>query len=69
MSMNEAAAQGNTETASFLSGTAGILTFVALFLAWVALATATWGLPGLAMTALACVPVMYTVLILITFGK
>ena len=29
----------------------------------------TWGLPGLAMVALAMVPVMFTVLLLITVGK
>lgn len=46
-----------------------ILMVVALFVAIVALATWTWGLPALAMIALAMVPVMYTVLLLITVGK
>ncbi|MBP0481082.1 hypothetical protein J5474_01060 [Sagittula sp. M10.9X] len=46
-----------------------ILMAVALFVALVALATWTWGLPALAMIALACVPVMYAVLLLITVGK
>lgn len=32
------------------------------------IATATWGLPVLAMTALAMVPVMFVILILITRG-
>lgn len=34
-----------------------------------AAATMIWGLPGLAMTALAMVPVVYALLILISVGK
>ena len=42
---------------------------VAVFLAMVTTAVITWGLPALAMTALGLVPVMMTVLVLITVGK
>ena len=46
-----------------------ILMCVALFVALTALATWIWGLPALAMIALALVPVMYVVLILISVGR
>ncbi len=46
-----------------------IIAFVGLLLALLATAVATWGLPVLAMTALAAVPVIFVCLILITVGK
>ncbi len=46
-----------------------ILMCVALFVALTALATWTWGLPALAMSALAVVPVMYVVRVLISVGR
>ncbi|EBA09868.1 hypothetical protein [Sagittula stellata] len=46
-----------------------ILMCVVLFVALTALATWTWGLPALAMIALALVPVMYALLILISMGR
>lgn len=46
-----------------------ILLVVAVFLGVVALATYIWGLPALAMIALAFVPVMFVILLLITVGK
>lgn len=42
---------------------------IALFLALVIAATVTWGAVGLAMSALACVPVCYGAILLITIGK
>ena len=42
---------------------------VAVFLALVVAATVTWGAAGLAMSALACVPVCYAAILLITIGK
>ncbi|MDJ0820623.1 MAG: hypothetical protein QNJ09_02290 [Paracoccaceae bacterium] len=42
---------------------------VAVFLTMVVTAVITWGLPALAMTALALVPLVMTVLVLITVGK
>lgn len=42
---------------------------LAAFVSLVVVAVMTWGLPALAMTALAMVPVMFVVLILITVGK
>ncbi len=69
MSTDHAINAPQAAKSGFLSGTAGILLVVALFLALVAVATITWGLPGLAMSALACVPVISVTLILITVGK
>ncbi|WP_136441176.1 hypothetical protein [Pacificoceanicola onchidii] len=57
------------KTKGFLSGDMGILLVVVLFVALVAVITATFGLPGLAMSGLAMVPVVYAVLLLLTFGK
>lgn len=45
------------------------LSGVAVFLGLAAASTIMWGLPGLAMFALACVPVMFVVLLTITVGK
>ncbi len=56
-------------TPSRLGETARILLAVLAFVALVAAATLTWGLPGLAMSALACVPVIFVVLLMITVGK
>ena len=42
---------------------------IALILSLVGAAVLTWGIVGLAMSALAAVPVMFTVLLLITVGK
>ncbi|MBY6004327.1 hypothetical protein KUV62_10430 [Salipiger bermudensis] len=42
---------------------------VAVFLALVITATVIWGAAGLAMSALACVPVCYAAILLITVGK
>ena len=42
---------------------------IVLFLALVIAATVTWGAVGLAMSALACVPVCYGAILLITIGK
>lgn len=42
---------------------------VAVFLALVIAATVIWGPVGLAMSALACVPVCYAAILLITIGK
>ena len=46
-----------------------VLCSVAVFLAAVTAAVATWGLPALAMIALTAVPIMFVVLVLITVGK
>lgn len=67
MSVTEAPAAHHATTSATVEKT--ILMAIALFVALVALATWTWGLPALAMIALAMVPVMYTVLLLITVGK
>jgi hypothetical protein len=57
-------------TSSFrLSDEAIAFLGVVLFLAVAVSATLTWGLPGLAMTALATVPVIYAILILLSVGK
>ena len=42
---------------------------LAIVLALVIAAVATWGVVGLAMSALATVPVIYVVLLLLTVGK
>ena len=42
---------------------------VALFLVLVGAATLIWGLPGLAMSALVCVPACFAVILWITVGK
>ncbi|WP_425098928.1 hypothetical protein [Tropicibacter sp. S64] len=52
-----------------LAGDTGVLLCLVLFVALVAAITATFGLQGLAMSALAMVPVVFAVLILITVGK
>ncbi len=41
---------------------------IALFVALVSLATATWGLVALAISALALVPVVLGLILMITFG-
>jgi hypothetical protein len=46
-----------------------VLLTVLFFIAAVALAVSTWGLPALSMIALALVPVVYVVLLLITVGR
>ena len=43
--------------------------FLAIALTVLVLAVRTWGLVALGLTALACVPVVFTILILITVGK
>ncbi|MDO6586107.1 hypothetical protein Q4543_11285 [Salipiger sp. 1_MG-2023] len=52
-----------------LSLETGLYLFVAVFLAVVIAATVTFGAVGLAMCALACVPVCYAMILLITVGK
>ncbi|EEX14354.1 hypothetical protein CSE45_0655 [Citreicella sp. SE45] len=70
MSMNEAtAADLAPATARGLSVEARIWIGLAVFIAVVAAATVTWGAVGLAMCALACVPVCYAMILLITVGK
>ncbi|WGW03341.1 hypothetical protein [Tropicibacter oceani] len=69
MSVTEAIAPGKAKSKGVLSGDKGVLIVVALFVALVAVLTATFGLPGLAMSALATVPFIYATLILITVGK
>lgn len=43
--------------------------FLAIVLTLLVLAVRLWGLVALGLTALACVPVMFTILLLITIGK
>lgn len=50
-------------------GQENIWYFLVMVLSLVGIATMTWGLPALAMAALAMVPVMFVVLLLITVGK
>ncbi|MFZ7089483.1 hypothetical protein [Primorskyibacter sp. 2E233] len=69
MSDSKAAAENSAPTKGILSGDRGVYLAVALFVALVALMTFTFGLPGLAMSALATVPFIYATLILITVGK
>ncbi|HEX9859398.1 MAG TPA: hypothetical protein VGA75_13645 [Paracoccaceae bacterium] len=49
-------------------GTDNIFYALAIFVTLVVLAVKTWGLVALAMTALALVPVMFVILLLITRG-
>ncbi|MBV2358259.1 hypothetical protein KUH32_00595 [Thalassococcus sp. CAU 1522] len=49
--------------------TGAVLLAVAALVALVAKATVLWGLPALAMSAMAMVPVAFVVLIMITQGK
>ena len=42
--------------------------FLLMVVSLVAIAVMTWGLPALGLIALACVPVMFVVLFLITLG-
>ncbi|MCR8550715.1 hypothetical protein M4578_23060 [Salipiger sp. P9] len=70
MSMNEATTTDlATERSGGMSIEAKIFAGLAVFLAVVIAATVTWGPVGLAMCALACVPVCYAAIILITIGK
>jgi hypothetical protein len=50
-------------------GPENIWYFLVMVLSLLAIATMTWGLPVLGLTALAMVPVMFVVLILLTVGK
>ncbi|MFC4732890.1 hypothetical protein [Salipiger abyssi] len=70
MSMNEATATDlPAERSKSVSVEAKIFAGLAVFLAVVIAATVTWGAVGLAMSALACVPVCYAAILLITIGK
>lgn len=53
-------AKGDTET---------VLSFLVILLTVLVLAVRTWGLVALGLTALACVPVVFVLLIAITVGK
>ena len=55
--------------ASSVSITVFFFAIVALLVVALALAVKTWGLVALGLTALACVPVMFAVLLLITVDK
>lgn len=55
------------ELASGNTGT--VLAFLVIVLTVLALAIRTWGLVVLGLTALACVPVIFVLLIAITVGK
>ena len=55
--------------ASSVSITVLFFAIIALVVVALALAVKTWGLVALGLTALACVPVMFAVLLLITVGK
>ena len=66
MSIQTATADARTSSVSI---TVFFFALVALLVAAVALAVKTWGLVALGLTALAMVPVMFIVLLLITVGK
>lgn len=53
-------AKGDTET---------VLSFLVILLTVLVLAIRTWGLVALGLTALACVPVVFVLLIAVTVGK
>lgn len=63
--------QGHADTPNDRTWAANtfLLLIVAVVIAALAIATATWGPVALAMTALATVPVVFVVLFLITLGK
>ncbi|MFW2542518.1 hypothetical protein ACN2XU_07740 [Primorskyibacter sp. 2E107] len=69
MSITETSRTSAAKTTGFDSGEWMVLLFVALFVVVVGAITALFGLPGLAMSALTMVPIVYAVLILITVGK
>lgn len=62
-------AEQTTSSKSGLSSTAVFYLIALVIVALFALNTLLFGLPGLAMTALAAVPVIYGILMLITVGK
>ena len=69
MSVTEAPQVAASTDESPFDGAKGFFAIAAVLVIIATAATTTFGLPGLAMTALALVPVMYVILILLSVGK